>query len=151
MPLHLKLEGPVEPSEIEKPWNEPPTSPKPTILTSLRDKFKGTKKSKRPDTYVRTTSYSDDEFFSILNDFLQPETTKSLNEIVQSILALLPENAPGSGEIWSAGSTMIEIAEQIPYSHPSQLKLAALIEELSKTDKFLSKWPDDMVKQNLVK
>ncbi|BCS18854.1 DUF3632 domain-containing protein [Aspergillus puulaauensis] len=144
MPLHLKLEGPLEESEIEKPSNELPTPPKPTFLASLWDKFKGTKKSKRPDTYARTTSYSDDKFFLILNDFLQPETTKSLNETVQSLLALLPENAPGSGEIYSAGEIIIEIAEQIPYSHPSQWKLIALVEQLSTKDKFLSKWPDEM-------
>lgn len=146
MPLQLKLEGPVEPSEIEKPSNEPPHTPEPkTILASLRDKFKGTKKRKRPDNYARTTAYSDDDFFVILNDFLQPETTKSLSETVQSLLALLPENAPGSTEIWSSGTVIIEIAEQIPYSHPSQWKLVSLVEEFSKADKFLSKWPDEMV------
>lgn len=145
MPLHLKLEGPPEESEIEKASNEPPTTPKPTLLASLWDKFKGTQKSKRPDTYARTTSYSDNKFFFILNDFLQPETTKSLNETVQSLLALLPENAPGSGEIYSAGEIIIEIAEQIPYSHPSQWKLVSLIEQFSIADKFLSRRPDETV------
>ncbi|KAL2850447.1 hypothetical protein BJX68DRAFT_266656 [Aspergillus pseudodeflectus] len=55
---------------------------------------------------------------------------------------LLPENAPLSNEVWSAGTVIIEIAGQIPYSHPAQLKLATLVEHLSKAEKFIDK-PDE--------
>ncbi|KAL4916035.1 hypothetical protein BDW62DRAFT_203040 [Aspergillus aurantiobrunneus] len=71
-------------------------------------------------------------------------TTESLHETVQSILALVPENAPGSTEVWSAGTVFIEVAGQIAFSRPSQLKLATLIEELSKADKFIYE-PDEMM------
>ncbi|KAL2841845.1 hypothetical protein BJY01DRAFT_236210 [Aspergillus pseudoustus] len=81
--------------------------------------------------------------FQVLNDFLQPSTTTSLDFAVQAILALLPENAPESSEVWSAGSVFVEIAGQIPYHHPSQLKLATLIEELSNADKFTQKRQDE--------
>lgn len=72
----------------------------------------------------------------ILQDFLQPSSRLTIKDTAHSILALLPKNAPYSTEIWSFGETCIEIAEQIPYDHPSQLKLAALFEELGKSSKF---------------
>jgi hypothetical protein len=53
--------------------------------------------------YVGTTGYSDSKVFLILRDFLQPDTTRSLESTVQSILDLLPENAPMSDEVWSVG------------------------------------------------
>ncbi|KAL4782769.1 hypothetical protein BJX76DRAFT_331697, partial [Aspergillus varians] len=66
-------------------------------------------------------------------------TTISLYETAQSILALLPENAPYCGIFWSASADFIEVAVQIPYSHPSQLTLATLIKQLSMADKFMER------------
>jgi hypothetical protein len=91
-------------------------------------------------------TYSDLHVLHILNEFLQPNSRKPLQETVDSILALLPENAPLSNEVWSAGTVIIEIAGQIPYSHPAQLKLAILVEQLSKADKFIDK-PDEKVRK----
>jgi len=72
----------------------------------------------------------------ILQGFLQPSSRLTIKDTAQSILALLTKDAPVSTEVWDFGETCIEIAEQIPYHHPSQIKLAALFEELGKSSKF---------------
>ncbi len=72
----------------------------------------------------------------ILQDFLQPSSRLTIKDTAHSILAFLPKNASGSTEVWDFGETCIEIVEQIPYYHPSQIKLAALFEELGKSSKF---------------
>lgn len=74
--------------------------------------------------------------FHILHDFLQPDTASTLETTAQSILDLLPENAPYGHEVWILGETCIEIAEQIPYHHPSQLKLAALLDYIGMSPKL---------------
>ncbi|KIA75771.1 hypothetical protein HK57_00457 [Aspergillus ustus] len=94
-------------------------------------------KSTNPSTSL------DFRVFQILNDFLQLNTKPSLDDAAQAILALLPENAPESTEVWSAGTVIVEIAGQIPYHHLSQIKLATLIGELSNADKFTQKRPDE--------
>ncbi|KAI9837081.1 MAG: hypothetical protein M1819_000730 [Sarea resinae] len=77
-----------------------------------------------------------DKTFRLLRDFLQPDTVLTMESTAESILELLPENAPLSTDIWSFGETCIELAEQIPYYHPSQLKLAALFEHLGQSAKL---------------
>jgi hypothetical protein len=89
-------------------------------------------------TYVGTTDYSEEKVFEILNDYLQPDTTSSLHSAVHSILALLPENAPLSTEVWNVGEVVLHLAKQIPYHHPSQIKLARIMEELTCSPKFAS-------------
>lgn len=74
--------------------------------------------------------------FHILHDFLQPDTASTLETTAQSILDLLPENAPYGHEVWIFGETCIEVAEQIPYHHPSQLKLAALLDYIGMSPKL---------------
>lgn len=93
---------------------------------------------------VGGTGYSDSKVFLILRDFLQPDTTKSLAFTVESILDLLPKNAPMSNEVCSAGEVCLELAEQIPYHHPSQIKLARVVEELSRSAK-VTQPPDQKV------
>jgi hypothetical protein len=109
---------------------------------SLNLKLEGFDENEMPSGQT----YSDLHVLHILNDFLQPNSTNSLQETVQSILALLPVNAPLSNEVWSAGTVIIEIAAQIPYSHPLQLKLANLVEQLSNADRFIDK-PDEKVRK----
>ncbi|KAI9762428.1 MAG: hypothetical protein M4579_000404 [Chaenotheca gracillima] len=79
-----------------------------------------------------------DKTFAILRDFLQPDTALTLEGVAQSILDLLPEKAPHSTDVWLFGEVCIELAEQIPYGHPSQIKLTALLEHLGKFAKFTS-------------
>ena len=76
------------------------------------------------------------ETFDILCEYLQPDTALTLASTTQSILDLLPEKAPHSTEVWSFGDTCIEVAEQIPYHHPSQLKLVGLLKYPGKSTKL---------------
>ncbi|PYI11091.1 hypothetical protein BO78DRAFT_382968 [Aspergillus sclerotiicarbonarius CBS 121057] len=59
----------------------------------------------------------------ILNDFLQPETETSL--------------APLSNEVYVVGEIVLELAQQIPYHHPSQVKLARVMEGLTTSPKLI--------------
>ena len=77
-----------------------------------------------------------DKTFALLRDFLQPESILTLEFTARSIEDLLPEKAPLSTEIWIFGETCVDIAEQIPYHHPSHLKLAALLEYLANSPKL---------------
>ncbi len=77
-----------------------------------------------------------DKAFQLLRNYLQPDTTLTLESTVRSVLSLLPENVPLSTEIWSFGEICIELAEQIPFHHRSQLKLSALLESLGKSTKL---------------
>lgn len=81
------------------------------------------------DTYCEKT-------FPILRDFLQLDAAVTLESTAKSILDLLPEKDPHSDNVGSFGEMCIELAEQIPYHHPSQLKLAALLEHLGKSTKL---------------
>ena len=71
-----------------------------------------------------------DQTFDLLQDFLQPDTTLTMETTAQSVLTILGEQVPHSDEVWSFGEMCIEVAEQIPYYHPSQLKLVDLLEHL---------------------
>ena len=70
--------------------------------------------------------------FSILYEYLQLKTTKTttLQSTAASILTILPKKDPDSTEVWFFGELCIELAEQIPYYHPLQLKLIELLEYL---------------------
>lgn len=74
-----------------------------------------------------------DKTLDVLRDFLQPKTALTLKSNARSILDLLPEKGPLSSDIWLVGDVCFELAVQIPYYHPSQLKLAALLEYLGKS------------------
>jgi hypothetical protein len=78
-----------------------------------------------------------DRTFDLLCDFLQPHTTSTRDSTAQAILKMLPENASDSMEVGSFGDTCIEVAEQIPYHHPSQLKLVDLLEYLGRSTKLV--------------
>ena len=74
--------------------------------------------------------------FYFLRDFLQPNTTLTLESTVQSIVKLLPEKAAPTTEFWTVGVLYIELAEQIPYNHPSQHKLASLVQFIGRSKKL---------------
>jgi len=77
-----------------------------------------------------------DKTFALLRDFLEPHSTVTLEFTARSIEDLLPGKAPLSTEIWDFGESCIEVAEQIPYYHTSQLKLAGLLEYLASSPKL---------------
>jgi len=114
-----------------------------TLLSSQKSKL--TRESSTYNT-VGTTADSDTKVFQILQEFLQPDTKTSLEAAAQSILALLPENAPLSNEVSGAGEVCLELVDQIPYHGPSQIKLARLVGELSRSAKLTSR-PDSRVRR----
>jgi hypothetical protein len=80
----------------------------------------------------------DQQAFAILRDFLEPDSKTSLNSACTSILALLPDKDPDGMPVWLLGELCIELAEQIPYSHISQLKLVRLLQQMSSSPKVTS-------------
>lgn len=83
-----------------------------SVMSTVKSKF-GDK---------RDTVYDCMKVFVILRDFLQPDTTLSLKSVLNYLVDLLPENAPYSPEVYSLGIICVDMAEQIPYHHPSQHK-----------------------------
>ena len=80
----------------------------------------------------------DNRFSVVLRDFLQPTSALTLDAATQLTLDALPNDAAHSHESWSLAETCVELAEQIPYHHTSQLKLAALMENLLRSKKLLA-------------
>ena len=75
--------------------------------------------------------------FYVLRDFLQPNAAPTLESTAQTLLDLLPaEKTVGSDELMFFNNVCIDFAEQIPYCHPSQHKLAALMECLAGSAKL---------------
>ena len=77
-----------------------------------------------------------DRTYEILHDYLQPNSVLSVEAIRDQIIALLPDKAPMSPEMLAVVRTFLELAEQIPYHHPSQLKLVDLLVYLGQSTKF---------------
>lgn len=84
---------------------------------------------------------------TILRDFLQPDTKLSEDEVVASILALIPQKDLSNShahtpiEVAIFSQMCVELAEQIPYHHPSQLKFAHLVSRLGHSGKFMDRYP----------
>lgn len=85
-----------------------------------------------------------DKTFALLRDFVQPDSIMTLDFTAKSLEDLLPSNAPLSTEVWDFGESCIEVAEQIPYYHPSQLKLAGLLEYLGYSPKLGQAYPSNV-------
>lgn len=67
---------------------------------------------------------TDWEVFLILQEFFQPNSKISPEEAVDRIIAIFPD---GYSDLRSINDVCLELAEQIPYHHPSQLKLVRLL------------------------
>ncbi|KAM0800256.1 hypothetical protein BDR22DRAFT_852342 [Usnea florida] len=77
------------------------------------------------------------ETFAILRDYLEPETQLSIESTASSILNLMPEKDSHLGvEGRSFSDLCIEMAEQIPYHHPSQLKLVEFLAYIGMSEKL---------------
>jgi hypothetical protein len=87
------------------------------------------------------TAYTDAKVATIPRDFLHPDTKKSLKIAIESLLAFTPARASQQAEVCSFGEICVEIAEQIPYHHLSQIKLVKLLHTLSRSPKFIDKFP----------
>jgi hypothetical protein len=77
-----------------------------------------------------------DKTFAILRDYLQPNSAMTLSSAEKSILDLLPNDDQYATDVLTFGEVCIEVVEQIPYYHPSQIKLARLLEHLGTSTKL---------------
>ena len=82
-----------------------------------------------------------DKNFDILSDYLQPDSSMTLQSAAQSIDSNLPGGNPQSDHIYLFSEICIEIAEQVPYHLPSQLNLAELLEYLGSSQKLGRAYP----------
>lgn len=115
---------------------------------SLRIRLFFSSSSSKPiprNIWAGGTDYSDARVAAILRDFLQPDTKLTVLEAAKAILVLIPANASEYAEVCSFGEICVELAEQIPYHHPSQLKLAQLLHFLSTSPKFMYKFTSKLV------
>lgn len=78
-----------------------------------------------------------DKIFEILCKTLQPDGELSLESAARQISSLLPEGQPYSDKVGRFLTTCYEVAEQIPYSHPSMIKLVSVIDACLNSSKFL--------------
>ena len=87
-------------------------------------------------------SYPIDDYslktFPILRDYLEPGTKLTLESTASSILNLLPDFGPypTRHEERAFSDLCIEMGEQIPYNHPSQLKLVELLAYIGMSEKL---------------
>ena len=80
----------------------------------------------------------DQRAFLVLRDYLQPDSEAALSAASASILNMLPEEDPKELSILSLSELCIELAEQIPYSHPSQMKLVRLLQQVAQSPKAVT-------------
>lgn len=80
----------------------------------------------------------DRQAFGVLDDYLQPSSNMSLEAASTSILSMLPGNDLKELSILSLSELCIELAEQIPYSHPSQMKLVRLLQQVAQSPKVVT-------------
>ncbi|KAK1770168.1 hypothetical protein QBC33DRAFT_609500 [Phialemonium atrogriseum] len=78
------------------------------------------------------------KFANLLRDYVQLGDKRSVEDIAKEILAILPANGQYSTEMSAFSQLCVEIAVQIPYHHPSQMKLAYLLQYLARSPKFVS-------------
>lgn len=74
-----------------------------------------------------------------LNEFLQPQSEVSIHDAAQSILTHMPAGKPYSDEGFAFAALVVEVAEQIPYQHPSHARLVRLLKYLTKSPKLVSR------------
>ncbi|RJE26956.1 hypothetical protein PHISCL_00657 [Aspergillus sclerotialis] len=121
-----------------------PVTRRKDLLSSVKSKFRHESSAYKT---VGTTGYSDAKVSRILEEILQPNSKRSLEDTVQAILSLVPDNASMSNEVSDVGDVCLELAEQIPYHHPSQIKLARVVEKLARSEKFMN-GPDEKVNKS---
>lgn len=83
--------------------------------------------------------YSSRRVFRILNKTLQPESSVTAEDAAAVLATLLPPvpGPDGSDELSSIMEVFLEIAWQIPYNHPSMIKLVRIMLCLLETNRSL--------------
>ena len=79
--------------------------------------------------------------FPALRDYLQPDSSITLLSTSKAVLTVLPSNDPLSEQQRTFSLLCILLAEQIPWHHPAQLKLAELLRHMGRLTPFLSTVP----------
>lgn len=92
------------------------------------------------DDYDENSQEVDQRAFRILRDFLQPDSAMSLSTAYSSLLQILPDPEDDLKEeaIRDLADEFIDLASQIPYSHPAQMKLARTLQYMASSPKVLS-------------
>lgn len=72
--------------------------------------------------------------FLIVEGFLQPNSTVTLKDVIDRLLDIFPD-----GDMRFINSICLELAEQIPYSHPSHAKLARLLWGVERSEARIEK------------
>lgn len=90
------------------------------------------------------TKYTKDKAFTILRNYLQLDTSQSEDQAAQNILVMIPDET-SSGQIWEFGEMCFELAEQIPYNHPAQIRLTRLLERMGTSTKIHIIFKDEKV------
>jgi hypothetical protein len=80
--------------------------------------------------------HTQEKVFAVLNDYLGTESPLPLDLAVESLLKLLPTDAPDSEEICRFGEDCFELAEMASYKSSSQSRLAQLLEALGLSSHF---------------
>lgn len=105
------------------------------ILSPFTSKFKKTS-SGDGSSIPRQFSPSDYKVFLILRDFLQPDSTITLHDAVNRVIEVFPDQYHNLRAI---NGVCFELDEQIPYLHPSQHKLAAVLHSVGKNPRRIEK------------
>lgn len=125
------------------------TSAMSTMMSTVKSKLSGGELTEKDTSFAST--YSDEGVFTVLRDFLQPDTTLSVESVIELLTARLPENAPESSEVYSMGTVFVDMAEQIPYHHPSHQKMARLLGYLGNSTKVNMKISLQVMKSSLLR
>lgn len=80
--------------------------------------------------------FTQEKVFAVLNDYLGPESPLPLDLAVESLLKLLPIDAPDSEEICRFGEDCFELAEMASYKASTHSRLAQLLEALGLSSHF---------------
>lgn len=94
-----------------------------------------------------TTNLWDRKPFEVLQRYLQPDGDLSLSETSRLILAMQPDQPLKKGQfsIWNnIGYHVLAVSRQIPYNHPSQIKLALLMKRLASAKKASAEYTGDV-------
>lgn len=76
-----------------------------------------------------------DEIQRILADYLQPDSTLSLDEAIDQIAPLYSDDPR---YMINFHGIVIDLADKIPYDHPSHKKLAGFVTAFCESDKWLA-------------
>jgi hypothetical protein len=142
-PLKLNVKS-LEFDEYRHDNSGPKQKTQPEKSKSLFGKFSSSKSqpiAKELSDFISIPlTYNQDDYLNLLivQDFLQPDSTMSVEEAIGRIIEV-HASYDCNPLYYAIGPFCATIAAQIPYSHPSQLKLARLVWLLGRSPERLKK------------